>query len=288
MSTKPPWICRRVPPLRMISKMQSVLDELKIHTICESAGCPNLGLCYEKKFAAFLILGNVCSRTCKFCGVKKGKQNKIDANEPKRVARAVKKLNLKHVVITSVTRDDLDDQGVNQFIKTIKEIRSLNPATTTEILIPDFQGDEDCIHKILQVSPEIINHNIEVVPRLYPKLRPEANYERSLNLLKQIKSKIKEKQILLKTGLMIGHGENIGEIYQTINNLYRTGCDILTIGQYLQPTPNQVKVKKFYQPKFFKELDKYSKSIGFRYVYSAPFIRSSFNAQEIYQLIKEE
>lgn len=280
MEKKPPWICRRVPPPELLSEVRCILESLKIHTICESAACPNIGLCFEKKVATFLILGDVCSRNCKFCAVKKGTPLPIDDQEPKKIAKAVELLGLKHVVITSVTRDDLEDQGVNQFIETILEIQENNKETTIEVLIPDFSGNSFFLNKIITSNPQIINHNIETIPRLYSKLRPEADYTRSLKLLSRIKRS--KTPILSKTGLMIGLGESKEEIKQSIEDLVDTNCDILTIGQYLRPSSNQVRVKKYYKPEFFDELKKFALSIGFKYVYSGPFVRSSFNAEEIF------
>jgi lipoic acid synthetase len=280
MEEKPPWICRRVPPPELLSEVRSILDSLKIHTICESAACPNIGICFEKKVATFLILGDVCSRNCKFCAVKKGIPLPVDDQEPKKIAKAVELLGLKHVVITSVTRDDLEDQGVNQFIETILEIQKNNKETTIEVLIPDFNGNISFLNKIINSNSQIINHNIETVIRLYPKLRPEADYNRSLELLNHIKGL--ETHKLVKTGLMIGLGESKEEVKQTIEDLADTNCDILTIGQYLRPSSNQEKVKKYYKPEFFDEIKRFAQSIGFKYVYSGPFVRSSFNAEEIF------
>lgn len=279
MEEKPPWICRRVPPPELLD-VRDILESLKIHTICESAACPNIWICFEKKVATFLILGDVCSRNCRFCAVKKGTPLPVDDQEPKKIAKAVELLGLKHVVITSVTRDDLEDQGVNQFIETILEIQKNNKKTTIEVLIPDFNGNISFLNKIIDSNPQIINHNIETVTRLYPKLRPEADYDRSLEILNNIKRS--KTQILSKTGLMIGLGESKEEIKQTIEDLADTNCDILTIGQYLRPSSNQVKVKKYYKPEFFDEIKRFAQSLGFKYVYSGPFVRSSFNAEEIF------
>ncbi|MHA1271605.1 MAG: lipoyl synthase [Candidatus Helarchaeota archaeon] len=286
MDKKPDWIVRRIPAPDIFLKMQDLFNNLNIHTICESASCPNMGICFEKKVATFLILGNICSRNCKFCGVQKGIPLPIDKNEPFNIAKAVEKLQLKHVVITSVTRDDLQDQGVNQFIKTIEEIKRINKKTTIEVLIPDFKGNKWCLNRIIEINPEIINHNIETVQNLYPKVRPEADFKRSLEVLGYLKKNANNK--LIKTGMMIGLGESDDEIFQTIDLLSDTGCDILTIGQYLQPSKDQLSVKKYYHPKFFEKLKEYGLNIGFKYVYSGPFVRSSFNAKEIFDILKKD
>ncbi|MHA1309750.1 MAG: lipoyl synthase [Candidatus Helarchaeota archaeon] len=284
MNKKPDWIIRKAPRPEILLEMNKLFRNLKIHTICENALCPNIGICFEKKVATFLILGNICSRNCRFCGVQKGRPTPVDNKEPEHVADAVQKLKLRHVVITSVTRDDLPDFGVDQFIKTINAIRNNNRKITIEVLIPDFQGSEFCLDKIIKIRPEIIGHNIETIPKLYHKIRPKADFYRSIGILQYLNDN--RINYLIKSGLMIGLGETKEEIFQTMEIISKTGCDILTIGQYLQPSKKQVEVEKYYEPKFFDELKDYGTSIGFKYVYSGPFIRSSFNADEIFKILK--
>jgi lipoic acid synthetase len=283
---KPNWLKVNIADIKSLKEMKSILDELNLHTICESAICPNIGRCYAKRTAAFLILGNVCTRNCKFCAVKKGKPLAVDPKEPKRIAKAVKKLELKHVVVTSVSRDDLKDGGANQFVKTIKEIRHLNSRTTIEILIPDFQGSFDAIYKVVKAKPDIINHNVETVPRLYPKVRPQAIYQRSLKLLETIK--ILDPSIYSKSGLMLGLGETEEEIFAVMKDLRAVRCDILTLGQYLRPSKYHLEVKEYIKPEKFQEYEKRAYEIDFLYVSSGPLVRSSFNADEIIGTIRKE
>ncbi|MHA1249297.1 MAG: lipoyl synthase [Candidatus Helarchaeota archaeon] len=285
MSEKPEWIRRRIPPSQLLEKIRILINDLNLNTICENALCPNIGLCFERGIATFLIMGDVCTRNCKFCAVKKGTPLPLDKNEPEKIAIAIKRLNLSHVVITSVTRDDLPDFGASHFVNTVNKIREINKNTTIELLIPDFQGNTEYLDRIINCRPEIINHNIEMVPRLYSIIRPNSNFERSLRILKYLKENTNNQYI--KTGMMIGLGETDKEIFKTIEILAKTGCDILTIGQYLRPSKNQVEVVKYYRPEFFKELKNYGLSLGFKYVYSDVFVRSSFNAKEVFDSIKK-
>ena len=251
-----------------------------MHTICEEAKCPNIAECFGNGTAVFLILGDVCTRNCKYCNVKNGKPLELNKNEPVDVANSVKHLGLKYVVITSVTRDDLDDGGASYFFNTVNEIRKINKNCKIELLIPDFMGLIKPLEKVIDSKPDVINHNIEVVKELFPRIRPEGNYEISLDLLDNIK-KINE-NIKTKSGFMIGLGENKNQILKTMNDLRSAKVDYLTIGQYLQPTKSHIGIKKYYHPKEFKELRKIGEDIGFKNVESGPLVRSSYHAEKIF------
>ncbi|MCK4353521.1 lipoyl synthase [candidate division WOR-3 bacterium] len=257
-------------------EMKSLLHGLALHTICEEAKCPNIGECFAKKTATFLILGDVCTRNCGFCGVKKGKPKPVDPEEPENVAKAVKQLKLKHAVITSVTRDDLQDKGAGQFIKVVKEIQKLKPTTTIELLIPFLELQ--WLKEVIDTQPEVINHNIETVPRLYPEVRPGFNYQNTLELLSQIK--LFNSSIISKSSIMLGLGETKNEVIQAMKDLRTQEVDILTIGQYLRPSGKQLPVVNYIHPKKFLEYQETGYSLGFKYVISGPYVRSSYKAQE--------
>jgi len=259
-------------------KTKRLIDNLKLNTICIEANCPNRYECFSKKRATFLILGDTCTRNCLYCKVKKGTPGKVDLEEPKRISLATKILGLKYAVITSVTRDDLKDGGAKQFAMSVREIREINPNCKIELLIPDFNGNLNALKEIVDSNPNVINHNIEVVKELFKKLRPKGNYALSLKLL----SKIKElnPKIKTKSGFMVGFGESIEQIFRTIDDLYNSECDILTIGQYLQPSTKHFKVKKHYSKKEFDNFKRYAESIGFKKVFSGFFVRSSYRASE--------
>ncbi|MCK4240279.1 MAG: lipoyl synthase [Candidatus Atribacteria bacterium] len=273
------WLRRKLPDQKVLDRMDSLLKELNLHTVCDSALCPNRGECFKNGTATFMILGNICTRDCRFCAVKKGKPLPLDSEEPSHIAQAAKRLNLKHIVVTSVTRDDLPDGGAEHFTQTIIEIKRLLLKSTVEVLVPDFKGSGDALQKIINVQPEVINHNIETVPRLYRLVRPKAVYERSLELLKQIK--IRDKDIISKSGIMIGLGEKEKEVVETMEDLREVDCDILTIGQYLKPSPHHLDVQDYIHPDKFEEYQKIGMSLGFKYVASAPLVRSSYHAGEI-------
>ncbi|MCK4308550.1 MAG: lipoyl synthase [Candidatus Atribacteria bacterium] len=273
------WLRRKLPDQKVLDRMDSLLKELNLHTVCDSALCPNRGECFKNGTATFMILGNICTRDCRFCAVKKGKPLPLDSEEPSHIAQAAKRLNLKHIVVTSVTRDDLPDGGAEHFTQTIIEIKRLLLKSTVEVLVPDFKGSGDALQKIINVQPEVINHNIETVPRLYRLVRPKAVYERSLELLKQIK--IRDKDIISKSGIMIGLGEKEKEVVETMEDLREVDCDILTIGQYLKPSPHHLDVQDYIHPDKFEEYQKIGMSLGFEYVASAPLVRSSYHAGEI-------
>ena len=273
------WLRRRLPDQKVLEQMDSLLRELNLHTVCDSALCPNRGECYKNGTATFMILGNVCTRNCRFCAVKKGVPLPVDSEEPYHIAQAAKRLNLKHIVITSVTRDDLPDGGAGHFAKTIIEIRKLLPESSVEVLVPDFNGSWEALQKIIDVQPEVINHNIETVPRLYPLVRPKAVYKLSLELLRQVK--IRNKNIVSKSGIMVGLGEKKEEVIQAMKDLRQVNCDVLTIGQYLRPSPHHLEVQEYIHPDKFEEYRKIGMSLGFKYVASAPLVRSSYHAGEI-------
>lgn len=282
----PPWIVKRLSLApsdkkgggEEVNKTRNLLSSLDLHTVCEGARCPNLWECFAESTATFMILGKICTRNCKFCSVAKGTPLPVDRKEPKRIAQAVKKLDLKHVVITSVTRDDLPDGGASQFFSTVMEVRSINPDVIIEVLIPDFAGSREAINQVLKAKPEIVGHNLETVPSLYRKVRPEASYERSLKLLELVK--ILQSDIYTKTGLMLGLGEEEQEILGVMENLRRIDCDILTMGQYLQPSSSHLEVRRFIPPSEFEEYKKIAEKIGFLFVASGPFVRSSYRANE--------
>ncbi|MHA1298031.1 MAG: lipoyl synthase [Candidatus Helarchaeota archaeon] len=274
---KPEWLKVSID-LNKFEKVTNILESLNLNVVCYHATCPNIGRCFAKHTATFLILGSICTRNCSFCSIQKGKPLPLDPNEPENVAKAIEKLKIKHAVITSVTRDDLPDFGVSQYIKTVQAIRNLQPNTIIELLIPDFKGSFSLLKKIVDEKPEIINHNLETVPSLYSKIRPQANYERSLQILKWVKEL--NPSIYTKSGIMLGLGETEEEIISLMNDLRQVKCDILTIGQYLQPSNNQIKVLKYIKPEKFKKLKVIGESLGFLLVNSGPFIRSSYNAKD--------
>ncbi|MFB0526550.1 MAG: lipoyl synthase [bacterium] len=282
----PPWIVKRLslaPSEKSggevkVNETRNLLRRLDLHTVCEGARCPNLWECFAESTVTFMILGNICTRNCKFCGVAKGIPLPVDRKEPEKIAQAVKKLGLRHVVITSVTRDDLPDGGASQFFFTVKEVRLGNPDVIIEVLIPDFAGSREAINQVLEARPDIVAHNLETVPSLYPKVRPGTSYESSLKLLKLVK--ILQPDIFTKTGLMLGLGEKEQEISRVMEDLRRIDCDILTMGQYLQPTSSHLEVHRFISPSEFEEYKKVAEKMGFLFVASGPFVRSSYRASE--------
>lgn len=256
-----------------------LLRDLSLNTVCENAHCPNISGCFASGRATFMILGNVCTRSCKFCAVAKGVPQAVDRNEPERVARAVQSLKLKHVVITSVTRDDLADYGADHFVRSIRAIRDLTPATI-EVLTPDFKGTPEAIKKVVKANPDVFNHNLETVPRLYPVVRPEASYINSLELLRLVKKL--NPAIYTKSGLMLGLGEDEQEVVKVMADLRQADCDMLTLGQYLQPSLNHYPVKKYLLPAQFEKYKAMGERLGFLLVNSGPYVRSSYMAEENY------
>ena len=277
-STKPAWLKKKIN-LKDNTNLMKKLSSHSLHTICEEALCPNISECFKKGIATFLIMGDVCTRLCGFCGVKKGKPGPLDKNEPERVAQLIDKLGLKYVVITSVTRDDLPDGGASHFVETIKCIKSLNKGIKIEVLIPDFGADEVSIKKVLDAAPDVIAHNIETVKNIYPKInRGVAQYEQSLKVLEIIKKL--DNDMITKSGLMLGLGENEEEVYQAMRDLRKVGCDFLSIGQFLTPSKKHVQVEEFVKPEVFDLYRDKALSIGFKFVKSAPYVRSSYLADE--------
>jgi lipoic acid synthetase len=273
---KPPWLKKRIPPYQDLLKIKSILSENQLHTVCEEARCPNLGECFSGGTATFLILGEICTRNCGFCAVQHGLPITPDEREPERVAQAVKKMGLKYVVITSVTRDDLSDGGASHFEKTIQAIRNVDLSIKVEVLIPDFKGDLSSLRIVLEERPDVLNHNIETVLRLYPEVRPQADPRRSLDLL--IRSKELYPQVLTKSGFMLGLGETEEEVIDLLRDLRGAECNLLTIGQYLQPRPDRLPVIRYVPPDEFERYKKIGLEMGFRSVASGPFVRSSFHA----------
>jgi len=273
---KPYWL--RVPYVDPKSNeyVTELLEKFRLNTVCIEANCPNRAECFSNNTATFLILGNICTRNCTFCNVSFGTPQEVDKNEPQRIAAAVKELDLKYVVITSVTRDDLPDKGANHFADVIKEIHKVSPETVVEVLIPDI----DSLNILTAQSPAVIGHNIETVKSLYPYVRPQADYHRSLKVLKTIKEL--DTGIYSKSGLMLGLGETKDEVLQTFNDLLESNCDILTIGQYLSPGKNHYPIKKYINPETFDEYKSEALKSGFKYVVSSPFVRSSYKAAELF------
>lgn len=276
----PSWLIKKTPKSSNIKEIRAIISDDSVHTVCEGAKCPNIGECYSQKTVTFMILGNTCTRNCAFCAVGKGNILPPDENEPKKVAEAAKKLGLNYVVITSVTRDDLSDGGAEQFIKTINEVRKELPGAKIEVLIPDFRGNEIALHNIVDIEPNIVNHNLETVPRLYRQIRPQADYKRSLSVLKLAKTR--KNSLYTKSGIMVGLGETRTEVIELMEDLRSAGCDILTIGQYLRPTKEQIEVAEYIEPAVFEEYRGAGEKMGFKKVFSAPFVRSSYKASEIY------
>lgn len=277
MRRHPDWLKVKIGSGEVFVKMKSLLRNAKLHTICEEAKCPNIAECFGSGTAVFLILGNICTRNCGYCNVKHGKPLSLNINEPKDVAESVKILGLNYTVITSVTRDDLEDGGASVFYKTVKEIKKLNKNCKVEVLIPDFKGSLESLKKVIESNPDVVNHNIEVVQQLFPLIRPEGDYKTSLALLKNIK-KINNK-MKTKSGLMIGLGETKNQILQTMKDLRKADVDFLTVGQYLQPTKKHIEIKKYYTPEEFYELKKIAFKLGFEHVESGPLVRSSYHAE---------
>lgn len=274
---KPKWLRVKLPTGKKYTDLRGLVDKYKLNTICTSGSCPNMGECWTEGTATFMILGNICTRSCGFCGVKTGRPETIDWDEPEKVARSIKLMNIKHAVITSVDRDDLKDMGSILWAETVKSIRRMNPTITLETLIPDFQGNTTNIDRILAVQPEVISHNMETVKRLSREVRIQAKYERSLEVLNYLK---KQGAKRTKSGIMLGLGETEDEVIQTIKDLSNVNLDIITIGQYLQPSKKHLSVKEFITPEQFKKYETIGLELGFRHVESGALVRSSYKAQK--------
>jgi len=271
----PRWMKMNMPKGESYSKVKNLAGKYGLHTICTSGNCPNIGECWNRGTATFMILGEICTRNCKFCGVKTGKPLPPDPSEPKKIAESVQILGVKHCVITSVDRDDLDDLGAGFWAETINEVKKLNPETKIETLIPDFQGREELIRQVAEAGPDVISHNLETVERLTPFIRSAAKYRRSLEVLKTIASSGK----IAKSGIMLGLGETREEVLQTMDDLLAAGCKVMTIGQYLAPTLQHIQVVEYVEPAKFKEFKKNGLEKGFSFVESAPLVRSSYRAE---------
>ena len=278
---KPSWLKKRIPACQDLVRVKSILKEGHLHTVCEEARCPNLGECFSRGTATVLILGRVCTRNCGFCAVEQGVPALPEESEPASVAQAVQKMGLHYVVITSVTRDDLADGGASHFARTILAVRGLNQRTRIEVLIPDLQGDPASLRKVLDQGPDVLNHNVETIVRLYPVVRPQADYRRSLQLLKRAKEH--SPRILTKSGFMLGLGEQREEVLGLLGDLREADCDFLTIGQYLQPRSDRLPVVEYVPPEEFEEYREIGKGMGFKGVASGPFVRSSFEASQMFE-----
>lgn len=271
----------KIPVAGPVKRVESTLRTLNLNTVCESALCPNRGTCFGRGTATFMILGSVCTRNCPFCAVAKGKPEPVDESEPLRVAEAVRRLGLKHVVITSVDRDDLPDKGAGHFAATVRAVRSVNPTVTIELLVPDFCGSKSAVDIVIDAKPTILNHNLETVRRLHRVIKPKSDYYRSLWLLEYVKDNAPD--MLTKSGLMVGLGETDDEVLETMRDIRATGCDIITIGQYLKPPNSRLEVKRYVEPRTFEAYKEAARQMGFTYVASAPLVRSSYNAAEVFE-----
>lgn len=282
----PPWLTIRIPRPETIKEVEQMMRSKNLHTVCESARCPNLPECWSKRTATFMILGDTCTRSCGFCAIKVGKGMQIDQNEPRHVAEAAAELKLQHVVVTSVARDDLPDEGAQQFAETILALRSRLPKAIVEVLTPDFKGKGYCVQTVVKARPDIYNHNVETVPRLHTIVRPQAKYSRSLKVLEMVKEI--DPSIYTKSGIMLGLGETHEEVVQVLKDLRHIGVDAVTIGQYLRPTMRHLPVNTFVHPNKFKEYEQIGEELGFAFVASGPFIRSSYNAIEFSKKVMSE
>ncbi len=282
---KPKWIRSKIINTQNYFKTKEIINKKKLHTVCEEASCPNISECWSKRHATFMIMGDVCTRACSFCNVKTGKPTYLDPFEPAKIAQATKELNLKHVVITSVDRDDLDDGGANHFSKVILATKKMNKNTTVEVLTPDFLRKDKAYQKIVNAKPDVFNHNIETVPSLYREVRPGSRYFASINLLKSVKDI--NKTIFTKSGIMLGLGETKNEVLQVMDDLITANVDFLTIGQYLQPTAKHYPLKKYLHPDEFNELKEIALLKGFLIVSSSPLTRSSYHADEDFSKMKQ-
>ncbi len=281
LGRKPDWLRVKLPTGQPYQDLKSIVDEEKLHTVCESAACPNRGECWARSTATFMILGNMCTRSCGFCNVITGRPTELDLDEPLRIAEAVKKLNLRYVVITSVNRDELSDGGAAIWAETIMQVRTHNPEVRIEVLIPDFCGNWQALHTVLAAKPDILNHNVETVPRLYLQVRPQGKFEQSLELLRIAKAA----GFITKSGIMLGLGEEEHEIKETMKAWRAVDCDMITLGQYMQPTSRHLPVARWVPPETFEQLRIEGMSMGFKNVFSGPLVRSSYHAEEQAQAV---
>ena len=281
LSPKPPWLKRRLPSGPVYEQMRGLLTGCGLHTVCQEAACPNIWECFSRKTATFLILGNRCTRNCRFCAVGHGPPQPPDPEEPGRVARAARRMNLRYAVITSVTRDDLEDGGASRFADTMEALRSEIPGIRLEVLTPDFMGDARAVKRVVSSRPEVFNHNMETVPRLYPDVRPQADYRRSLEVLNAAREN--SPKPVIKSGIMVGLGESEQELDAVFRDLLDAGCNILTIGQYLRPSNEHLAVRRFVSPETFRHMKARALDMGFAAVEAGPFVRSSFNAEALFE-----
>ncbi len=285
MSVKPDWLRVKAPQWQRVGNVKEILRDLALNTVCEEASCPNIGECFQAGTATFLIMGPACTRACPYCDIDfEKKPQPLDSSEPLRLAEAVRRLKLNHVVITSVNRDDLPDGGATQFEHCITQVRKVSPKTTIEVLIPDLCGNWKALEIIIRAQPEVINHNTETIPRLYRRVRPQGNYERSLELLQRARDLAP--QIYTKSGIMVGLGETDAEVRAVMEDLRAVNCDILTLGQYLQPSPKHLGVKEFVTPEQFDAWRRFGESLGFLQVVSSPLTRSSYHAEQVRELMQ--
>lgn len=279
---RPSWLKIKLPGGEEFTKVKSVVSENRVNTVCNEAKCPNKSECWGKGVFTFMILGEVCTRNCAFCSVTTGKPNELDDDEPYRISKVAKELDLKYVVLTSVDRDDLDDAGSGIFAKCVDELRQTDTNIKIEVLVPDFKGEKIFLDKVINSKPDIFAHNLETIKSLYPKIKPKSDYETSLNVLEYSK----KRGMVTKSGFMVGLGESLNEIFELMDDLVKVGCDILTIGQYMQPTKKQVSVKKYYTLEEFQDLKFSTLQKGFKSVETGPFVRSSYHAEESFHNLK--
>lgn len=285
MVVKPEWLRVKAPQWERVGTVKEILRDLSLNTVCEEASCPNIGECFHNGTATFLIMGPACTRACPYCDIDFEKKPKaLDPTEPQRLAEAVRRLKLNHVVITSVNRDDLPDGGASQFVGCIEQVRAASPGTTIEVLIPDLCGNWEALAEILKASPEVLNHNTETVPRLYRRVRPQGEYQRTLELM--MRSRQLAPWVYTKSGIMVGLGETDAEVREVMQDLRKVDCDILTIGQYLQPTQKHLKVDNFVTPEQFAAWQEFGESIGFLQVVASPLTRSSYHAEQVRALME--
>lgn len=278
MKRLPDYLKRPIINTETTKTVRNILKNHCLNTVCENARCPNKNECYTKQTATFLIMGNICTRNCRYCNISGGVPEPLNENEPKEVANAIKELGLKYAVITSVTRDDIKDGGAEHFARTIEEIRKISPETKIEILTPDFNGDKNSLDIIIKAMPEVFNHNIETTKQVFKKARPKGNYETSLEVLKYVKG---NSNIKTKSGLMVGLGETFDEIEETFKDLKNVGCDILTVGQYIQPSKKHLEVEKYYTLEEFEQIKELAKKVGFKHFQIGPLVRSSYMAKDL-------
>lgn len=285
MTVKPEWLRVKAPQWQRVGQVKEILRDLGLNTVCEEASCPNIGECFQAKTATFLIMGPACTRACPYCDIDFEKKPKaLDSQEPVNLAEAVRRLGLNHVVITSVNRDDLPDGGASQFVRCLDTIRLVSPSTTIEVLIPDLCGNWEALKLILSANPDVLNHNIETVPQRYRRVRPQGDYQRSLDLLQQAKTL--SPKLYTKSGIMVGLGETDAQVRQVMQDLRQVDCDILTIGQYLQPSTTHLAVEEFISPDQFERWRKFGESLGFLQVVASPLTRSSYHAEQVRELMK--